>query len=93
MNKKARAEEIYNEIRSVLFKDWDPISVSYNPNLIDEYDSYIGRIYRLLFNKASADQIAEELSKIEREQIGFDTPKEKLLPVAAKLKEINVNLS
>lgn len=93
MNKKDRAEEIYNEIRSVLFKDWDPVSVSYNPDLIDEYDSYIGSIYRLIFINASTDEIAEALSKIERDQIGFDTPKEKLLPVAEKLKLINVKIS
>lgn len=38
-------------------------------------------------------EIAGELSKIERDQIGFCTPKEKLLSVAYKLKDIMLSFS
>jgi len=38
-SREQRAAEIQDSIRQVLFRDWDPIGVSDNPKLADEYDS------------------------------------------------------
>ena len=94
MNPKDQpARDIVNSIRQVLLTDWDPIGVLDEPTVQDEYDSYIGGVYRLLFNAVSAQSIAAHLAKIESEQMGLSTQQiDSLLSVARKLKEINVVL-
>ncbi|HBR56248.1 MAG TPA: hypothetical protein DEA22_02055, partial [Blastocatellia bacterium] len=44
----ARALEIYDSIRQVLLREWDPIGVANEPGLENEYDGYIGPVYRML---------------------------------------------
>src|SRR4051794_31652361 len=39
----ARANRLYQAIREVLFREWDPIGVNDNPLCEDEYDSYARR--------------------------------------------------
>jgi hypothetical protein len=78
-------------IRQVLLEDWDPIGVRDEPNAQDEYDGYVGRIYRVLARGASQLQVAEELATIER-RMSFKTEPGALLPVAAKLKALDIRL-
>ncbi len=55
MTDKKRIQEITQQIREILMRDWDPIGV---PNLpADEYDMYIGSIYGLIVRGASVDEI------------------------------------
>jgi len=61
-------------------------------DLKDEYNSYIGKIYRLLASKASEADIVELLYKIEKEEMGSSPDEERLRPVAAILFKLNVSL-
>ena len=79
-------------IGSVLLDEWDPIGVK-SAGQRDEYDGYIGGVYRLLVSGATAVQVAEHLRKIEVENMGLrDTPAEGLLPVAEKLTKLDLKL-
>jgi len=88
-----RAKEIQDAIRDVLNREWDPLNVR-DAGPKDEYDGYIGRIYRLLVSAPPREVIARELKKIEHESMGFDKAKEDaLLPVADRLLAIDVRLT
>jgi hypothetical protein len=89
--RKDRSLEIMASIRSILVADWDPIHVgAEHPS---EYDSYVGGVYRLLANRASAEELAEHLRKLEAEKMGFTASKSSALrPVAEKLFALEVGL-
>jgi hypothetical protein len=57
--------EIQDSIRQILFRNWDPIGVNDNPNLADEYDSYIAGVYQILTASRSEEDLMEYLSKAE----------------------------
>ncbi len=84
-----RAREIQDKIRAVLLEDWSPIGV---PVPRDEYDGYIGSVYRLLYQKATVSEVAEHLASVEDREMGFQVSPESLSEVAAKLREIDVRL-
>ena len=88
-----RAREIQDSIREVLIRDWDPIGVQDVPEAQDEYDGYIGGVYRLLASSASEDAIAMHLASVERDAMGLFTTAEALLPVARRLRQLDVRLS
>jgi hypothetical protein len=96
MNRQAkltRAREIHAAIGQILLLDWDPIGVRDVPEAQDEYDSYVGGVYRLLAAGASPEAVAEHLCALERDRIGFDQAQPAdLLPVAEKLCRLNVKL-
>ena len=73
-------------------RDWDPIGVGKEPDLNDEYDAYIGGVYRLLASGAGPRAVAEHIARIEAEQMGFGTSPDKLVPLAEKLCALNVKL-
>jgi hypothetical protein len=92
--REQRAKEIQEAIRQVLLQ-WDPIGVAEHPEAQDEYDSYIGGVYRLLAAGASAAEIAEHLYQIEVGSMGLaerSTAPQDLLPVAEKLVRLDVRL-
>jgi hypothetical protein len=49
----------------VLWRDWDPIGINDVPEANDEYDAYVGGVYRLLASRCSADQSIDHLFVIE----------------------------
>lgn len=79
-------------IRDVLVNDWDPIGVMHDLDWPrNEYDAYIGEIYKLLSQRESVESIAQHLCLIEEIRMGLVLPSLHLrLPVAEKLKAINV---
>jgi len=79
-------------IHDVLWNDWDPIGVNdYGPD--DEYDSYIGGIYRILSGKPTESELIGYLYQIETETMGQPFHNKELLhPIAQKLMEIDVTL-
>jgi hypothetical protein len=89
-----RAEEIQDSIRQVLFRDWDPLDVNSNPNLQDEYDSFIAPIYRILTESRSEEELMECLSRAGDSLFGQPSNKssEPLRPIAQKLLKLNVKL-
>lgn len=76
----------------MLIRDWDPIHVQNIPEAKDEYDQYIGGIYRLLVSGASESAIATHLASVERESMGLPTSAEALLTVARRLKQLDARL-
>lgn len=92
-SREQRAADIQHSIRQVLFRDWDPIEVNTNPELADEYDSYLAPVYRILTGSRSEDDLMELLYRIEHDQIGTgcESP-EQLRPVARKLLTLDVEL-
>lgn len=69
-----RARQIQEDIRDVLLREWDPIGIVDVPEAQDEYDSYVGGVYRLLASGASQDQLVEHLRQIEIAQMGLSVP-------------------
>jgi hypothetical protein len=73
-----------NEIRNILLVDWDPLNVSDNPNLADEYDSYIPEILMLLSKGVSAMEIERFLKGVEAD-LGISPEPERSRRAAVRL--------
>ena len=84
-----RAKQIQESIRQVLLREWDPIGVRDVPEAQDEYDGYVGGVYRLLASGAAEKQILDHLWQIETDAMGLSRldPAE-LAPVARKLRSL-----
>ena len=91
-SQEERAREIQSQIREILLREWDPIGVRDEPRARDEYDAYIGGVYRLLASEASPRSVAEHLARVEAEQMGLGAPADKLMDVATKLCALDVKL-
>lgn len=90
----SRALEIYDSIRTVLVRDWDPIGIVNEADLHDEYDAYIAPVYRILVGTRSESDLVECLRKIERDEIGIgQTDANRLLPVARRLLSLPMDLN
>jgi hypothetical protein len=93
-SKQQRAEDILQTIRQTLMQYWDPIGVAGVPGAQDEYDSYIGPVYRLLSSGASDAELVDYLYKTETETMGLTRfwMRGHLKKVVAKLREIDISL-
>ena len=92
-DKERRSKKIMEDIRQILLHQWDPIGIKDEPNAQDEYDSYVGGVYRLLASHASAEEIAKHLAVIETGQMGLGRgQRQDLLPVAQRLVALNIQL-
>jgi hypothetical protein len=69
MTDRDKSERIYEEIREILLNSWDPIGIKNEPRARDEYDSYIGGIYKLLKNGSSDEEIASYLWRVIEDRI------------------------
>jgi hypothetical protein len=75
------------ELGDILLRNWDPIGIKDEPEAQDEYDSYVGGVYRLLASGASIKEIATHLASIETSLLGYqDTDPRMLVPVVKMLK-------
>lgn len=68
--REQRAKDIMKDIHDVLWNDWDPIGIN-DVAPEDEYDSYIGGIYRLLASKCTKDKLINHLLQIELDKMGL----------------------
>ena len=68
--RERRAREIQDRIGRILHEDWDPLGLR-GEAPADEYDSYIGGVYRLLASGASCEQVAEYLAELVRGPLGY----------------------
>ena len=60
--RERRAREIQEAIREVLYQEWDPLALrGLAPR--DEYDSYIGGVYRILASSRSEEALVEFLGR------------------------------
>jgi hypothetical protein len=86
------AAEIQDSIRQILYHDWNPIGFA---GLLpeDEYDSYIGPVYRILAGTRSEAELIALLRWTESETIGVSPASdEQLRSVARKRLALNVKL-
>jgi hypothetical protein len=89
---EAKARAIQLSIRQILLREWDPIGVRDVAEAQDEYDGYVGGVYRLLANGASTRAVADHLARIQTESMELPTSAETLLPVAIRLQQIDIAL-
>jgi hypothetical protein len=96
-SREKRAAEIQNAIRHILYYDWNPIGFGSLP--LDEYDSYIAPVYRILASSRSEKELINFLAETECDTIGLGKTKgtqsdyrEKLRPIAEKLLALDVKL-
>jgi len=75
-------------IRRILLEDWDPIGIGDNPGAQNEYDSYLGGVYKLLARDASIQEIVWHLHEIERVSMGLQPKEQRLTAAAEKLKSL-----
>jgi hypothetical protein len=91
-SKEKRAAEIQDSIRQIFYHEWDPIGVSGSAPE-DEYDSYIGPVYRILSGSRSEEELIEFLFRTERETIGMSGGSPEFLQsIARRLLQLDVIL-
>jgi len=62
--------DIDEAIRDLQFRAWDPLGISGNLRLRDEYDGYVPGICKLIARKATRHELAEHLDWIEAACLG-----------------------
>jgi hypothetical protein len=91
-SREKRAAEIQDSIRQILYHEWDPIGVSGSAPM-DEYDSCIAPVYRILAGSRSEQELIEFLFRTESGTIGSSCgSSEHLRPIARRLFELDVRL-
>ena len=90
--RERRGREIQDKIGRILYEDWDPLGLrDVAPS--DEYDSYVGGVYRLLVSGATCEEVAEHLAKLERGPLGYsEATAARNMTAARKLCELDVRL-
>ena len=80
-------------IREIPVTKWNPIGFAGDlPE--DEYDAYIGLVYRALVNGCSTVRLAEHLAEIEREYFGSElTTGESRRAAAEALLKVDISVS
>lgn len=98
-SRDSRTKEIMAQIHDILWRDWDPIGVN-DAAPEDEYDSYIGGVYRLLASTCGREAMVNHLSEIETDTMGLgpvaegseSEQKTRLERVADKLLRIDISM-
>jgi hypothetical protein len=62
---------LYQAVRDILFREWDPIGINANSALADEYDSYAPGICRLLQAGADEWKLANHLCQLQTVSMGL----------------------
>jgi hypothetical protein len=90
MTSKENSRRIRDAIHHVFLDVWDPIGIADEPNAQDEYDSYIGRAFELLWAKASDAELNEYLVWIVG-QMGMDGSRHSHADVIQALRAIDLH--
>jgi hypothetical protein len=83
-----RYKKIFQQVKKILFKDWDPIGCDV-PN--DEYDSYVPAVIGLLLKYSSEKDIMKHLDEVGRKMMNTKVDSKNLKLVAIKLKKIDIS--
>jgi hypothetical protein len=83
-----KAKRYHSLIHEILLKEWDPIGVSHVPEAQDEYDSYVGEVYRLLSRRVPQHDIFDYLWWVETEHMSLCGNRQRTEQVAAKLAKL-----
>jgi len=71
MTQRQRGRHMQRVIRDALMREWDPIGVADIPEADDEYDRYIGSVYRILTGRRSEEELVEFLYQTETDTMGL----------------------
>lgn len=82
-----RDKELFKRCGEVLHYIWDPIGVAGVPQARDEYDSYVPQVFGRVRDRASPEEIAAHLNRIEVEEMGLRATPEHALKTAEVLLE------
>jgi len=91
-----RAREIQEEIGTVLWESWDPIGTRAFGGPDDEYNGYVGGVYRLLANQVEDEVLAQHLMDLEVGIVGrsiLPGLSDRVARVVQRLRDIDVSLS
>jgi hypothetical protein len=66
----AEVERLFDEVREILLREWDPIGVAHNPECQDEYDRYARTICRYLEEGADEYRLAAYLTQTRAVAMG-----------------------
>jgi len=91
MIEKHESRRIGAAIRYVLMDVWDPIGVKNEPNAQDEYDGYLGGVYKLLVSGVSDEQIQDHLWRIVTERMGLRAKKSDMAKTVRTLRQIPIS--
>ena len=83
-----RAKVYHAAIGEILMNEWDPIGVSHIPEAQDEYDSYVGDVYRLLITHAKRPELFFHLWQIETDHMGLSGNRQRTQATADRLIEL-----
>ena len=87
-NYQDRARRYHDAIRRVLLKEWDPIGVSEIMEAQDEYDPYVGAVYRMLITRKSKTDIFDYLWWLETEHMGLTGDRQSTEHIAERLAKL-----
>ena len=93
MTDKETIRDGKRQIRRVFMEDWDPIGIRHEPNAQDEYDGYLGGVYDLLAREASEAEVVDYLHWVEADRMGMASDWARLVPVAQRLRRLNIHLA
>jgi hypothetical protein len=71
-----KRKELWQAVKEVLFREWDPIGINSNPACSDEYDSYVNTIVRFIQAEADEYKIAKHLRNLRRVSMGLSSADE-----------------
>lgn len=66
-----RARIYQNSIRQILIKEWDPIGIESINEAQDEYDAYVGVLYKMIISRRSKSEIFDFLWSVETDHMGL----------------------
>ena len=89
MSLRRKAKYTHLQINEILFRNWNPIGAEGLP--LDEYEGYVGSIYRALAEDATETELAELLRSIEWQEMGIYTTEPHRIEVARKLLTLTKN--
>jgi len=80
-----KAKRCHELIHEILLKEWDPICIGHVPQARDEYDSYVGHVYRLVARRASRHEIFDYLWWAETQHMGLYGNRQRTEKIAERL--------
>lgn len=85
---RAGVRTSFEQVQAILHADWDPIGCGVP---LDEYDSYVWPVLKLLMAKAGRDEIATCLREAADVAMRSPVPEDRLARVVDKLVALDVS--
>jgi hypothetical protein len=93
MDRRARqARQIYSTINEILHTYWDPIGMN-DALPKDEYEGYVGVVYRALADGKSETELVSLLTTLENKAIGLRAPWQDKREAARRLVALDIKLT